>query len=69
MKTTRVLDKFDLEAEQEGLSMNRFRKEIGESAGRVGTPRHKAKYRLKKGTTTNRHHANGAKTGVWKGLR
>lgn len=67
MQTGRVLDQFDIEAEREGLSISRFRKEIGESAGRIGTPRHKAKKRPC-GKGTNAHHYEGAKTGVWRGL-
>lgn len=42
----RHLDKFDLEAMAEGAAIKRFSKEVGESIGRVGTPKHKTKYRI-----------------------
>lgn len=67
MKNERVLDEFDLQAEREALALNRFRREIGQSAGRVGTPKHKTRHRSC-GKGTNDHHYQGAKTGVWRGL-
>lgn len=45
MQTVRYLDAFDLEAEREGNAIQRFRKEIGKSIGRVGTPRAKTRKR------------------------
>lgn len=67
MKDARVLDQFDIEAEREAMALSRFRNNIGESVGRVGTPKHKAKKRSC-GKGTNEHHYAGAKTGVWRGL-
>lgn len=68
MRNQRVLDEFDLQAEREALALNRFRREIGESIGRVGTPKHKTKKGVGSGKRTNEHHYKGAKTGVWRGL-
>ncbi len=67
MRNERVIDEIDEQAEREALALSRFRREIGNSPGRVGTPKHKARIRCsQKGT--NVHHYQGAKTGVWRGM-
>ena len=58
------LDKFDLEAMAEGNAIRNFRNNIGESAGRTGTPKSQTRLRSwKKADET--HRKNGATPGLW----
>lgn len=63
------MDQFDLEAEREGMAVSRFRKEIGESAGRVGTPKQRTRKRSFAKEGIGAAQRLGAKEGLWLGLR
>jgi hypothetical protein len=64
MAFTPQFDQFDLEAMAEGNAIRNFKKNIGESTGRVGTPKSQTRLRsCKKADET--HRKNGAKPGIW----